>query len=732
MGATAIPLLSLVLVGTMVFAAFVVLRLAFRLLLGLGRGLALAVRSSGGFLRGEVVDTIHVAGALATGCAILPLALGNLLIGRPQSAAHYGRAAEDELMNALGGAYRVVLGNPLRFLGLHALVDGFERRIPELVASAPWDPPRRRHQHKNGASFEGYVLLDRLPSGGSGARLWVARPTDEKRGALVASGREASGRVVIKSFELSNGSTLPQIVRESRALEAASRLGLVLEHELSDKSFHYVMPFVDGDGLDTVTERLHTGAGPEGLSDVGLGLVLGYSNDILSTLERFHGGGLWHKDIKPANLIISEDRAHLVDLGLVTPLQSALTLTTHGTEYYRDPEMVRLAMQGVKVHEVDGVKFDIYSAGAVLFSMVEGSFPAHGNLSRLSKRCPEALQWIIRRGMADMDQRYRSAREMRADVAALLQARDPFAVLPSELPSFRGEVPEFGPLDVDLIPAGSPTPLAQIAQDATPLKPLSRRSRRCKRRKILAATALTGLVAVGVASNMDDQRRGYAHTGPSTAGAWSGNHRPAPALPSIRRTSDTGNNQPSAVVSQTVSYGLGSWPSIKITPASAPTTGAEFADSPPSAAFAAENNVSPHVVDTWRRHLEPELPNFDAAVEGESSPRVLVLEDLSPAVDGQILLGLELALEDLGWRALGLDPDDPDAVIALAAGARKVIGLSGPTDATALRALQRHLDATTDLDAILWLTPDEEQQGQRYQLLVRSDRRYDEPAELVW
>ena len=45
-------------------------------------------------------------------------------------------------------------------------------------------------------------------------------------------------------------------------------------------------------------------------------------------------------------------RAHLVDFGLLSRLRSAMTLTTHGTEYFRDPEMVRMALRGVKVHEV--------------------------------------------------------------------------------------------------------------------------------------------------------------------------------------------------------------------------------------------------------------------------------------------------------------------------------------------------------------------------------------------
>ena len=48
-------------------------------------------------------------------------------------------------------------------------------------------------------------------------------------------------------------------------------------------------------------------------------------------------------------------------------LRSSMTLTTHGTEYFRDPEMVRMALKGVKVHQVNGAKFDVYAAGAVLY-----------------------------------------------------------------------------------------------------------------------------------------------------------------------------------------------------------------------------------------------------------------------------------------------------------------------------------------------------------------------------
>jgi len=92
----------------------------------------------------------------------------------------------------------------------------------------------------------------------------------------------------------------------------------------------------------------------------------------------------------------------------------------------------------VKVNEVEGERFDVYAAGAVLFSVIENSFPAHGGLSQVAQPCPEAARWIIRRAMADYDKRYPSAGAMLADVEALLAADDPFALKPADLPSMRG------------------------------------------------------------------------------------------------------------------------------------------------------------------------------------------------------------------------------------------------------------------------------------------------------
>ena len=89
--------------------------------------------------------------------------------------------------------------------------------------------------------------------------------------------------------------------------------------------------------------------------------------------------------------------------------------------------MVRMALKGVKVHQVDGAKFDVYAAGAVLYSVIENSFPAHGGLSQITRRCPDALRWVIRRAMTDYDKRYPSAGSMLADLNYLRRAPDPGA-----------------------------------------------------------------------------------------------------------------------------------------------------------------------------------------------------------------------------------------------------------------------------------------------------------------
>ena len=387
-------------------------------------------------------DVFRLIGAVIVSVVFVPLTVLNVAIGRWSASAHYGRAFTSECKTVGACLYRIAIGHPLRLIGLSGMTEGLEKRLPQAMADAPGsDRPSKRQ-----GMFEGYTIVGSLQGGGSGGKLYIAEPDDLKRAAFDRRGYRTIDRVVIKTFSLGDGSSLPQIVRESRALDAAKKMGLVLEHELNDERFYYVMRYVPGDSLTVVTQRMHASAEPAGLGNKGLAHAIGYATDLLEGLDVYHRGGLWHKDVKPDNLIVDREeeaalgrgRAHLVDFGLITPLRSAMTLTTHGTEYFRDPELVRQALRGVKVHQIDGARFDVYAAGAVLFSMIENSFPAHGGLSRVSKRCPEAVRWIIRRAMADYDKRYATAREMLDDLAVVTTAADPFAVKPADLPSVSG------------------------------------------------------------------------------------------------------------------------------------------------------------------------------------------------------------------------------------------------------------------------------------------------------
>jgi serine/threonine protein kinase len=658
-----------------------------------------------GFVRRELVDTLHAGGALVSAMATLPLIAMNLAILRLPATRHYGRACLDELKGVGVGLWRVSLGNPLRFVGLGALVERVESRLPDALERAPRTRRARR------ATFEGYDVVGTLPSGGSGAQLFVARPKPATHKRFLSAGRTLPGEVVIKSFALEAGSTLPQIVRESRALEAASSLGLVCEHQLTNDHFYYVMPYVKGDDLERVTRALHARGTIEGLADAELRLALGYAIDLCDSLQRFHSGGLWHKDVKPTNVIVAGGRAHLVDFGLVTPLASAMTLTTHGTEYYRDPEMVRLAMQGVKVHEVDGVRFDVYSAGAVLYALLENSFPAHGSLSRLSRRAPEALRWVVQRAMAELSSRYGSAAEMRADLAALAAAPDPFALRPADLPSFRrapdpeaapAPAPGFAayapPRPEPFAPAPSKTNAEPFVPTAVSVAP----RKRTRRRRLLAAAVVgaVGFTALAIANDDDghDWRGEYdpprrtvsARAAPR---AWSSLNESERKVLDLAQgvTEDLGGDENEALRSLEGSLGED------------------------LLAEGADESVADRLADTAETATPPApLP---AEVALPERGRVLVLDDMTTSVDARVLALLGSRLTGRGFAVVGQGPTAdaaPDAApagiedaaegaadVELLAGARHALGLGRADEPETQAALQAFLDQSPALDALI-------------------------------
>ncbi|MFG0244801.1 MAG: hypothetical protein ACF8MF_01950 [Phycisphaerales bacterium JB052] len=428
--ATLISVILAVLLGAFVLAAMI-------FLIGKIFGITfLVLRNIFSFIGAEITDVVRFVSSILASVLFAPLVVLSIVIGRWSASKHYAGSLMSELRGASRCVYRFFIGNPARLFGLGGALEGVERRVPDAMAAAP---TRDKPNKKRVGMFDGYKIVGSLKGGGSGGKLYIAEPDEVKQAVFAKRKLGEVEQVVIKVFSLKDGSSLPQIVRESRALDAARQLGLVLEHEMSPDRFFYVMRYVPGESLSVVTQRLHTLSPSEGLGQDELAQTMDYTRDLLVALDTYHNAELWHKDVKPDNIIVDGrgpgSTAHLVDFGLVTPMRSAMTLTTHGTEYFRDPELVRQALRGVKVHQIDGSKFDVYAAGAVLYSMIENSFPAHGGLSQITKRCPEALRWIVRRAMAEYDRRYPSAAAMLADLHVVMQAEDPFSLKPIDLPS---------------------------------------------------------------------------------------------------------------------------------------------------------------------------------------------------------------------------------------------------------------------------------------------------------
>ncbi len=687
-----------------------------------------------------LLDAFRLVGSAASFALNIPLVLLSLLFLKTDKAMSHGADMGQEVMSAAKAIGRLVVRNPLRFLGIIG-----NPKVEESSNGMPTTPPEDLEfelaaSKKDSApdKFDGFKVIGTLPRGGSGARLFVAKPTGSKAETLARFAKRPVDKVVIKSFSLEDGSTMPQIVRESRALEAARDLGLVFEHELTGTRFHYVMPYVPGDDLAHVTRDLHEAAGPGGLDAKGLRAALSYFAELLVTIERFHSKGLWHKDIKPSNVIVSKGRVHLVDLGLVTPLRSAMTLTTHGTEYFRDPEMVRLAMQGVKVHEVDGVKFDLYSAGALLYSMLENSFPAHGSLSRFSRRVPECLQWIVRRSMTDLPKRYNSAVDMLADLQVVLNSSNPVTLRPGDLPSMRGETMSFTGWD-----AGSPgapfrahgfedhhgdrirevtdrlegasqrvrsrmenlsgRALGKVTRMEAKMRHKAERMERRANRPAkslggIAVTFLLVLIGAGVVSalfmgvsisDIRNESRAYTYRQPDPMSSSAG--VAAPVAPVFRYEV------------------LNEFQELVTVSASFPLPVPIDLDNLPLGAVANYGGIT-----TPGKMPQVEMPTGDINIQTTQilaplealmgADRVLVLSTLPGSFQSAGVDALLDGIQNLDLTILGLGGPDDD--IELVARAKLVVGVSGPEDPMAVVRLEEFLveiEAQDDIDAILWL-----------------------------
>lgn len=177
---------------------------------------------------------------------------------------------------------------------------------------------------------------------------------------------------------------------------------------------------------DILAQRLATGHRP------ALAEILHIITVVADALDAAHGAGVIHHDVKPANVLISDDRVWLVDFGLAHD-ESAASLTSQGdllgTPAYMSPEQ---ALGQRKDH-----RSDIYALGVTLYELLTGQVPfdagtPHGTLQLvINAEPPErpldtvspAIQVVVRKALAKSPgQRHASAGELAADFKRAITA----------------------------------------------------------------------------------------------------------------------------------------------------------------------------------------------------------------------------------------------------------------------------------------------------------------------
>ncbi|MEX2303384.1 MAG: protein kinase [Bryobacterales bacterium] len=270
-----------------------------------------------------------------------------------------------------------------------------------------------------GQRISQYEIIEKIGEGGMGV---VYKAMDHNRERLVA-------------LKLLSARTNPSAEAAHR-FEQEARAALTLDHPniaaVHDRGAHegkpyLVLEYLPGGSLRDKLRRLSAAGERLPLED-----ALRYGVEIASGLAYAHRKGVVHRDVKPENVLLSEDGcAKVSDFGLALwhdAVRVTTTGSTLGTAAYTSPEQ---AQQLAVDHRAD-----IFSFGVVLYELVAGESPFPGDyaaavvyevvntptpsLRQVRPDVPEALDRIVQKATAkEPGARYRNMGELLIELREL-------------------------------------------------------------------------------------------------------------------------------------------------------------------------------------------------------------------------------------------------------------------------------------------------------------------------
>lgn len=339
-----------------------------------------------------------------------------------------------------------------------------------------------------------YRILEPLGEGGMGV-VYKAEDTRLKRiVALKFLSKDVTG----------TGEHSDRFLREAQAAAALDHPNICTLYEIDeqDGETFLAMAFLEGQPLDA---RILEGP-------LRLEQACEIARQAAEGLSAAHEAGIIHRDIKAANIMLSNDPkgrvvAKLMDFGLaqVSGVSRLTKVDTRmGTVAYMSPEQA--------LGEEIGPLTDLWSLGVVLYEMVAGDLPFRGHydqavlysilneepepITALRSRVPMELEWIIEKCLAKSPlDRYPDVRALVSDLELLQRrlatGRTTMHVVSASVPS-RPDASR-GSEGISLPPAPEPETAGQVgsSQKTTLSAPTASAKLPSGRRGLLALAACT-------------------------------------------------------------------------------------------------------------------------------------------------------------------------------------------------------------------------------------------------